>query len=357
MANVVFNRESLEVVGLNRPALPFEVEIKNVDVAGLTKQYDYTEKVQKKDAEGNLLFLLPQDPIEVIGTQTVWVETTDITEYPVTVVETRKIELYDADNNPVKYQPTQLGKVTDVTDEPVMVAVVNEETGETQQVQETDENGNLLYWGQVPVGDPVQCYTTEQVEVQKVDVNGKKIYQKEVEQEVVTQEPQPDLEITNQDERYVEDLEKALVDEAKTRMVSFDSESNLFTYDEIVAHKQTQLTKGTFFDKAVLFETMEGNLFDSSVNADTGFDFISFAPGAEAVTNVITLPFEADTVHVTSETNMAGLEILIGTSIEDLQPINAMSERNFSTSATEVYVQFKNNAEQRIDLYSFALLV
>jgi hypothetical protein len=357
MTNVVFNRESLEVVGLNRPALPFEVEIKNVDVIGLTKEYDYIEKVQKKDEEGNLLYLLPQDSIEVIGTQTVWEETTEVTEYPVTVKEIKKYELYDANNNLVKYQPTQLGEVTEVTDEPVMIDVVNEETNEPEQVQKTDEEGNLLYWAQVPVGDPIQCYTTEEVEVQKVDSNGKKIYQKEVEHEVLTQEQQPDLEITNQDERYTEELEPALEDENKTRTVSFDSEANLFTYADIATYKEKQLIRGTFFDKAVLVETMEGTVFDPSVSADTGFDFISFAPTKNAETNAITLPSEAQTVHIVSETNVSGLEILIGSSLEDLQPVDNMNERNFDAPVSEVFVQFINNTDQRIDLYSFALLV
>ena len=68
VSTVIFDRETLKVTGVDREKFPYEVEIRNVDVEGLTKVVQRPAKREKVNEEGKPVYLLPQEPlVEEIG--------------------------------------------------------------------------------------------------------------------------------------------------------------------------------------------------------------------------------------------------------------------------------------------------
>lgn len=397
MTNVLFNRETLKVTGMGREPLPFEIEIKNVDVTNLKKEIKYKEVVDKKLVETledgikieKQLYLLPQEDKEIVTQITKKIETTESVDEdgnplePVMIQVKKQVPLLDSNGNQIEYIPTALMETTDTVDfygnptEPVMVQVeeVDESTGEVTIVekQKTDENGNLVYFGLVATSDkPVKCFATELVEEQKKDKDENLLYYKEVVEEVVGYEKQLPLEITEDDERWPVELdekgnemkvklEKATEEVEKTKTISFEEDMTQFNYDDVVKHKESQLIKGTFYSKAKLFEKMDESLFStniSSFNADLGFDMISLPVDGEVRTVKLKLPKASSVIGVKLETNIEnGVEVKVGATANDLQLVDRNMERMFENEVSEVYVSFKNITDKRIDIYSFALLV
>jgi hypothetical protein len=382
MINILFDRATLVATGMGRMPLPFEVEVKNVDLTDLKKEVKYTEFIDKKIIETledgstieKQLYLLPQEDKQVINEIIKRIETTESTDEngnplePVIHQVTKQTPVLDENGNQVEYIPTALMETTETIDfygnptDPVMIQIeeVDESTGEIRIVekQKTDENGNLVYMGMMAVSDiPVKCFTTELVEEQKKDADGNLLYYKDVIEEVITYESQPPLEITEDDERFMEGLEKAKVEVEKTKIVTFEEDMNVFTYEDIVKHKEALLTKGTFFTKATLFENPENVVDNSSSAADLGFNMISIPSNKEVTTIAIQLPNATDLVGIYFEASDDGIEVEIGESISELKPINQRNEVYFDELVSEVYVCFKNSTNNRIDLYSFGLLV
>lgn len=355
MTNVLFDRETLRVTGTGREPLPFEVEIKNVDVSNLTKEVTYTEKMDKLNEEGKPLYLLPQEPIVEEIEEERLIETTKDTGNPVMIKVIKQIPLLDENGEQVKYEKMTIGEVTEDTGEPVMI--VDEETGEL--VQKTDENGNLLFYGEISTGEFIECYTTEEIEEQKKNEFGEPLF---YDVEIITTEkivPQPPIEITEDDERFVEGLEKAQIEVKKTKTSTFDEDMEAFTYDDIVKEKEKQLLKGTFYTACKLFEKMDESIFSTNISgyADLGFDFLSLPSKGEVYTIKLELPNEANVVGIKFEASVDGLNVLIGNTTSNLIPINRNNEVIFDNPASEVYVKFKNSTDKRIDVYSFALLI
>ena len=356
MTNVLFNRETLRVTGTGREPLPFEIEIKNVDVSNLTKEVTYTEKMDKLNEEGKPLYLLPQEPlVEEIGEERL-IETTEDTGNPVMTKVLKKVPLLNENNKQVKYEKKVVGETTDDTGNPVMI--LDEETGEL--VQKTDKNGNPLFYGLVGTGEFIKCYTTEEVEEQKKDKYGRPLF---YDTEIVMVEKvteQPPIEITEDDERFHEGLEKVQVEVEKTKTVKFEEDMSVFTHDGIVKAKEKQLLKGTFYTACKLFEQMDESIFSANISgfyADLGFDFLSLPSGGEARTIKLKLPNKAEVVGIKFESSDGGLEVLVGNTASNLIPIDRNNEVIFDEPVSEVYVKFENPTDKRIDVHSFALLV
>jgi len=171
----------------------------------------YFTRSPKTDENGNQLYLLPQEPTEVRTPITRREETVEETTEPIMIVERSVVPVLDAEGAQVSYIPTFRGEVLEDTGEPVWEQADTEDG--PQEVQKLDDLGRPLFWGQVP--DPrgeaarIFCTTVEEAEVQKKDSEGNLLYWKDVEDELVSYEPQEPLEITAEDERYVEGLELA----------------------------------------------------------------------------------------------------------------------------------------------------
>jgi hypothetical protein len=340
MTNVLFNRETLHFVGQGRNPLPFEVEIKNVDVAGLTKEVSYQKQRQKVTEDDKALFLLRQEPIvDEVGRE-VQVETIENTGVPVMIEVVEKVPLLDETDHQVEYELTQL----------------------VTTPAQYDEDGNLISEEkieQVGTGQFIKCFTTEIKEVQKKDENGLKLfYDTDIVMDRV-ETPQPALEISQDDARFVEGLEEVKEIVEETKIVTFEQEPNEFTYEDIVKAKQSHITEDTFFGAATLFEEMDESIFSTSLagfNADLGFDFVSIPAGGEVRTIKLALPTGSNVVGIKTETSDDGLIISIGDTASNLtQVVN--NEVSFQSKVSEVYVKFENPTDKRIDVQSFALLV
>lgn len=341
MTNVLFNRETLRVTGMGREPLPFEVEIKNVDEKGLhklSKTIEYTEEVQKTDEDGNTLFYLPQDPIEVEVEKIVRVKKTEPSGEPV-LIQVKK-PLLDENNRQVTYE---------IKTEKITPAVY-------------DEEGNLIEeekWEWVGAGVFQKCYIL--VEEQEKDKNGDILYwHVETIREKILQE-QPPIEITQSDPRWNEDLEKVMTTITKTKTITFDEAMQEFTYTDIVKFKEQHITKGTLFTDYVLFELfMSEDLFVTDIpsfKCDLGFDFFSLPPGGQVRVKKFELPKPTDFLGVKAETNTPGLTIKAAPTIAGLKTLDKNNEVVFSEPITETYIVFENNTDTRIDIYSFAVLV
>lgn len=356
MSTVIFDRETLKVTGVDREKFPYEVEIRNVDVEWLTKVVHRPAKREKVNEEGKPLYLLPQEPIvEEIGEERL-IETTKDTGNPIMIKVLKKVPLLDENNKQVKYEKKVFGETKEDTGNPVMI--LDEETGEL--VQKTDENGNPLFYGLVGTGEFIKCYTTDEVEEQKKDKYGRPLF---YDTEIVMVEKvteQPPIEITEDDERYVEGLPTALEDTTYPVVVTFDKNPEEFTFEDVVKEKEKQLLKGTFHTACKLFEQMDETIFSTNISgyyADLGFDVLSLPSGGEARTIKLELPNESSIVGVKFEASADGIEVLVGNTASNLIPIDRNNEVIFDDPVSEVYVKFENPTDKRIDIYSFALLV
>lgn len=356
--DILFDRETMRVVGTGRDPLPYELVIKGVDPARVTKQVPYTDQVPKRSEDGETIYFLPQPDREIVEEQARMEETTEDTGVPVMVVEVRKEPLLDDAGEQVSYIPTTRGETTEDTGDPVWVYEETEEGGQ-QQVQKVDDLGTPLFWGQVPnpAGESARIYCTvaTEFEVQKKDAEGALLFWKEVVDELNTYEPQAPLEILQTDERYTEDLLPATEEVTRYRTTRFTEEPELFTYADIEEAKQSQLVASTLCSKGVLFERMDHvGLFQPGANI--GVDFISLPGGAEALTEPLLLPQLSKDIRVHLE---AAEGILVSVSADDGNTFVDIPDLTFSTADEigTVILKFKNTASRIGDIHSFGLLV
>jgi hypothetical protein len=243
MSKIIIDSKTQQVLGIDIPiTLPneqFEIE---ADVSGLKKTLNEDAYLQKLNELNEPLYVLLLPDLEVHTAETKTVESTTESASPVMIDVVNYIPLLDANNNQLTYQPTTLGKTTEVTEEPVMITVYDEE-GNESIIQESDESENLLYWGQVPVGSPLPLQTSEVVQQQKVDDAGELLYWNEVTEDVVTYQPQEPLLITNEDENWTEDLEFAYDIIPSGTVVDFSIHPTLFTYQEIINYPTLEEVK------------------------------------------------------------------------------------------------------------------
>lgn len=366
--NVVFDRESLQVTGVGRNPLAFEVEINNVDPSGLTKTIQVPTTVDKLDADGNQLYLLPQKDLKIVSQVPTQVETPQAiaedgtANSPIIIPVVKQVPVLDGNGNQVTYQPVSMQETTSTEDfygnptTPIMPTVVAID-GTTSEVQETDADGAKLYQGLMPSGNPLPVSTTEEVQEQKTDAQGNKLYYETVNEDMVTYQAQPDLEISQADTRWTDALLHATEATSQAQQVTFEANQNAFTFEDIMSAKASQI-KG-LYAHALLYEEMTEALFStdaSGFNADLGFGVVSLPAGGKIVTQAITLPASVSMVKVISESSQS-LSITIGPTEADLQPLDAQFfDREFSTPVSTVYVMFENTNNTRTDLSSFALL-
>lgn len=236
--NVIIRKDSLQVVGFDRPPLPNEFEIKDVDVSSLSKPLEWTDPEAKVDEEGKELFLLPQPDLEENDPISRDVETTEETDRSVMILVRKPVPLM-RDGEQVTYQRMARGEVTENTGEPVMEEIPQEE-GDPILVQKKNEEDQPLFWGLVPVGDPEPCFTWEEVEEQKKDAAGNLMFYKKVTEDNKVVIPQPPLEVTKDHPEWTEDLEKIMIEVPKSRTVSILEEPDHFTYYDVKLMKDKQ---------------------------------------------------------------------------------------------------------------------
>ncbi|MCR8633498.1 hypothetical protein [Paenibacillus radicis (ex Xue et al. 2023)] len=333
MPNVTFNRDSLKVSGFNRSPFPFEIEIRNVDAAGLTKIIQLNESRPKRDEEGNTLYLLPQPDQEEQSFQTIRSESAELTNEPCMILSMVQVPLME-NGKQKSYQPIQ-------------------------KVDVLDEEGSIIGEEEIPIGPPLLLFTTHEELQQKKNEQGQLIYWQEKEIEETIFVPVAPLEIANNHLDYVEGLDVALEDFIQPKTVTIEEDMSEFNFEDIRQHKERQLIRKTFYSIALLFENME-DLFSDSLsgyNADLWTDRISFPPDGTARTIKLQLPQAAATIGLRLETSGDGLETEIGVLASELIPVDARNEVTFPDQVSEVYVRFTNSSDKRIDLFSFALLV
>lgn len=144
-------------------------------------------QIPKLNADGKPLYLLPQPDLEVAYTVPVTVKTTDVTDHPVMVPQ--QVPLLDENGVQKTYEVTQPEPIIQTT---------------------TDADGNVTEtitgYEQVGTGQwlPISLVT----QIQEEGPNGP-LYWGTVEEPATRFEPQPPLEITEDDPQYVEGLEPA----------------------------------------------------------------------------------------------------------------------------------------------------
>lgn len=165
-------------------------------------------RAPKRTEDGEQLYTLPQPDLEIRTPFTRRVESTEVTEEPILIEQRTKVPLLDAEGEHMSYVPTMPAEVTEDTGNPVMIR-----NDEGEEVQKVDDEGNKLYYGHVPIpgASPILCCTMEVAEVQKTDEDGNLLYWKTVEEDLVSYVSQEPLEITADDEQYIEGLELAYV--------------------------------------------------------------------------------------------------------------------------------------------------
>lgn len=357
MPTIIFDREKLSFVGMDREKLPFEVEIRDVNVDTLYKEIELPIKREKVNEEGEPLYVYPQEPLVFEETYPEFVETVFNTGIPVIIQKEKTVPVLDESGKQITYRRTQEVEVTKDTGRPIMVTQVVD--GETVEVQKTNQNGDKLFWETVEFGEPVPCTTVQTVTVQKRNELLQPLFYEEQEMKRTVTQEQPNLEITEDDDLYIEGLPRALEDATTKSAISFAANPEMFSYDDILKHKESLLLKSTFYKESILYETMD-EVFDieTATGADVGFDYVSIAPNGEIVTDLILLPCESDYVAVMREESLKDtLQVSVSVDGEEFIPTDAAREAIFSENATTVQVKFKNPTAGRIDLMAFALLV
>lgn len=353
MTNVVFDKVTLKVTGENRSPLPFEVEIKNVDPSGLMKTISVIETVGKKDVDGNQIYLFTPKPKVEVVTKGVRVENTAVSPEPVIELVTEKIAVLNEDGTPTTYLDGGLHETTIDTGIPSLVFT---EEGEVQRI---DSEGNPIFLEHMMAVE-IPCYTTKEVEIFKKDAKGNQLYVNYVPEKEMVETSYPTVEITALDEQYEDGLKEVTEDVSVSKTTTYKESPKEFTYDEVLACKESQLAMGTFYQKGLLLEKVDPAKLSTDLvtfNADLGFNVISIPDGGQFRTEKLTLPMASKYVNVTLDASSAGLEVKIGNLSTDLQLLDALKERVFASEVTEVYVQVRNATGNRIDVKSIAILV
>lgn len=339
MVNVLFDCKTLKVTGFDRAKFPFEQEILNVEVHDLKKQISFIsdkKAIKTNDVNEKLYYYIHEVEVDDVTSHTQ--EVTEETDKPIMIQIEKQIPVLNANGDPVEYEVMEKVRVE----------------GEYQTV------GTGIF---------TKCYTTELVSVQKQNEENEPLFLKDVTSTKKRKKIVID-EITENDVNWPtiakdgilikEQLNPVMIDVIQKKNINFTENFSLFTYKEVILHKEKQMTKNTFFSKANLYETMDQELFStnlSSFNADLGFDFISLPSNGEVRTIKLTLPETTKIVGIKLEGNIDGIEVKMGATTGDLQLVDKNNERYFDNSVSNIYVYFKNTSNKRIDINSFTLLV
>jgi hypothetical protein len=187
----------MKVAGLYGSPSSLQFEVTNVE--NISKEIIVTEQVPKM-LDNKVLYRLPQPDKEIVTPVTRTVETIEENDRPIIVKESKKVPLLDAKGKQVTYQPMVF-----------------------------DEDAQA----QIPSGNPIACFTTEEVDVHKTDSEGNTLYWVEITDDVTTYEPQDDAEITDEDPNWTEDLEVILEDIDVEKTVTLLDSPKSFDYEEV----------------------------------------------------------------------------------------------------------------------------
>ncbi len=353
MSSVVFNSETLMWSGTDRDKLPYEVDIKNVDLNGLMKQSTFTTSVGKVDDDGNQLYLLTLEPKTVVEEVEEIIETTEVTDFPIIMKKVVSEPVLDAKGQQVIHQMEKKVRTTNVTGEPVMVTQVVD--GVEKSVHEVDENGKKLYWEVIPIGEPQKAFVSKEVEVHKTDSNDAPLYHKTIIHEIHKTVPVTE-EITSSDPRYKRNLPVVVEERDYTETIFFNKNPEMFNYDEVLAHKEKSITKGTFYQKGRCFEKMQG-VFSGGVFHE-GFDFITIPSGLEATTVALELPYPAELVMIKVESNIKPQISFTSEDSDKFTKINILDEADFGANkVSKIKLRFTNTSDNPIVINGFSILV
>ena len=349
MSSVIFNKKTLMWSGTNRVSLPFELQINNVLYLDKLEKKLILDGVREKvDNEGRPVYLLPKDPETKTHTVVEYIETTKVTDKPVIIKTTKQIPVLDESGKPLTYHKMYNIKVTDNTGNPVLI----------DEKQERDNDGNLLFWKSIPYGPELPMYTVKEIKVQKQNDNGELLYLTPILKTITETEEFPYIEITSDDPRFNNSLTRAIEKYKYEEKILFSVHPELFSYSDVIFHKEKYIAKGTFYEKGKLYETMDG-IFETSSelsNANFAFDFITLHPGGFVTTLPLDIQEASQIVLLVTESS-GNLSCLMGSDKDSLQPLTPLNEGIFSKPVDKVVIKFMNNTKQAIDLYSFGLIV
>jgi hypothetical protein len=332
--NLLFDRNSLHFVGQGRESLPFEVEVKDVEVKSLSKQVSYREAVDVFDEEGKALYFLPQAPLVEKKYEVTKIETIEKTSEPVIHMETKKVPLLGEDGKQVSYE---------VIETLVTPAVLDEE-GNVIEEEKTEE---------VPTGRFILCYTTEEVESQKEDSEGRKLFYKTVEEEVEVTTPQETLIIDETDERFVEGLERVTNEVENTKTVTFEESPQEFTYEDIIQYKYLNLVNESQLDELIVEVFTNESSIDLSYenhSGNTGFGFVNLPPSGKVKTVSYPLSSPQKVFNLLEFDGDEGIEIRYGNRL-----ITKESPLVLTSPVDKISFILTNKADTPKDVRSFAV--
>jgi hypothetical protein len=330
--NILFDRNTLKVVGQGRTALAYEIEIKDVDTTGLQKPVSFTGTVDKIDVEGNALYLLPQEDVEHFDEVPIRTKVTENTGEPVMVPKVEQVPILNEDSTQKEYEVTRTVEI---------MKTVTDEEGNTSEVG----TGEYI---QEPTGQWLKCFVIETSEVQDTDSAGQLLFWKGDVGLVSRMEPQAPLEITAADPDYIEGLEAATKELPKERTAKYADEPEIFTVKDVVAHMAVVLANASskahlIYDEFITSEDVVGG------NADTGVKIVSIPAGGTAVMSAETLAVSASEFEVMRFIASEGIEL----SINGVAAVNGIV--TLPSAATEVTVTLTNTADSRRDAESYAI--
>lgn len=367
MTNVLFSRGNFSVTDTGRSPMAYEVEIKNVNLEGLTKDVEYafekpkmglfmvgtgefTEEVVIDETTGEetivrteimeeqelQAYLLPQSE-EVVKQVVTKVETTEETAEQVMVVDYKYTPVLDENGEHKFYYPTHI---------------------EYEQVDtgEVDEFGEPIYETvekEVASETPIYLYTSEELQVQKKNEAGELLFYKEVTEEVTETEERAPIEISEKDERFTEGLKKALEVVKEVRQVSFIEGKHEFNYQDIVEHKKTSLLNNSLFVGCELIEDFQDNVIDSFANF--GLGFVNIPVGGFIATKLIGV--QGRLVGLYKEASSSGLTFSISEGdLINFREFDSSDEGLLAEGTTGVYLRVENKTDKAIDLHSLGIM-
>lgn len=355
--NIVFDRNTKKLTGVNRPPTAFELEVRNVkaDDDSLI-EIVRNQSFPKLDEKGNFLYYLPQPSLTEIIPIFEDRVTINPTDRPIMIKVEVKVPMTDKDGNPLRSKVTEKYETTKVTDEPVMIP---SEENPFELTQKQDKDGNPLYYEEIWTGEYKYYYTIEHKEEQKTNEAGQPLfYKNEKVGERKVEVPQPPLEITVDDEDYVDSLNQVFYEKPINSTVNFLKSLNGLTYDEVVSYKKLSLIAGMYTD-AILVEDIQSDVFAEAIGANFGFDSTTLEAKGSVVTKAIKLSDKYNVVGISFESsNNNAVSVMVGNATDDFVEINRNGEVYFSAEFDEVFVKFVNkNDAGKVEINSFAVLM
>lgn len=310
--NFVVNKETSIVVGLNRPATPFEIGIEVDEAFELSKQIQVPNgQVPKTDEDDNPLYKTNVQETEGENGEVI-----------ITFDETTDSEIV------LEYEEHQ---ETYTTSEPTGNMIPN-----LVWNGEYDEEGNKVM-------------EAELRGTGEFDEEGNEIMEEVLVEEYVATELPP---VTVKTPIKVEKLEPIMIDAFKNEEVHIKTHPSEFTLDEVLQAKYSMvLSKEIMADNLIADIFLDQNDLDlawEEHKADTGMGILSLQPLGKAKTKLVTLAQTADTFKV--------VEAKLGKAImkvNGVEPIDGVITLPAPVDA--IVISFENPTEKPTQPTAYAL--